>query len=108
MCEASNLSAEIDFEKVPIMDKIVINYYLEQGCIPGGTHRNWDSYGHKIGAITEYQKHILADPQTSGGLLVAVESGHETEFIDFCKSHDLDLQPFGKMIAKQEKMVLVV
>jgi selenide,water dikinase len=108
MCEASNLSAEIDFEKVPIMEKIVINYYLEQGCIPGGTHRNWDSYGHKIGAITEYQKHILADPQTSGGLLVAVESGHETEFMDFCKSHDFDLQPFGKMIAKQEKMVLVV
>jgi selenide, water dikinase len=107
MCEASNLSAEIEFEKVPVMDKIIINYYLEQGCIPGGTHRNWDSYGHKIGAITEYQKHILADPQTSGGLLVAIELGHEAEFIDFCKSHDLDLQPFGKMIPKQEKMVLI-
>ncbi len=107
MCEASNLSAEIDFELVPIMDKIVINYYLEQGCIPGGTHRNWDSYGHKIGAITEYQKHILADPQTSGGLLVAVEAGSEQAFMDFCKTRDLDLQPFGKMIPKQEKMVLV-
>lgn len=107
MCEASDLSAEITFSKVPIMNKIVIDYYLDEGCIPGGTHRNWDSYGHKIGAITEYQKHILADPQTSGGLLVAVEAGHETEFLAFCRSQDLDLQCLGKMIPKQEKMVLV-
>ncbi|MBC7418175.1 MAG: selenide, water dikinase SelD, partial [Pedobacter sp.] len=70
MCEGSNLRAEINFERVPKL--AVVDEYLEQNSIPGGTNRNWASYGHKIGAITDRQKHLLADPQTSGGLLVAV------------------------------------
>lgn len=78
MCEGSGLQAIIDFEKVPKI--VVLNEYLEKNCIPGGTNRNWASYGHKISELTKRQKHILADPQTSGGLLVAVKSGHETEF----------------------------
>jgi len=71
MCEGSGLQAVIEFEKVPQIEGI--NEYLEQGCIPGGTNRNWQSYGHKIGPLTERQKNILADPQTSGGLLIAVD-----------------------------------
>lgn len=71
MCEGSNLHAVIEFDKVPKIDGI--DEYLDLGCIPGGTSRNWQSYGHKIGAITERQKNILADPQTSGGLLIAVD-----------------------------------
>jgi selenide, water dikinase len=71
MAEGSGLSAEIDFEKVPtIIDDL--KFYIGNKSVPGGTNRNWDSYGDKIGAITDYQKAILADPQTSGGLLVAV------------------------------------
>ncbi|HTI58517.1 MAG TPA: selenide, water dikinase SelD [Mucilaginibacter sp.] len=78
MCEGSGLQAVIDFDKVPKIEGI--DEYLDQGSIPGGTNRNWASYGNKIGEITERQKHILADPQTSGGLLVAVESGFEEQF----------------------------
>ncbi|WP_138994279.1 selenide, water dikinase SelD [Larkinella sp. C7] len=70
LCEGSGLSAVIEFDKVPVMDSLP--YYLDQGCFPGGTQRNWNSYGHKVGPLTEGQKYILADPQTSGGLLVAV------------------------------------
>jgi len=47
--------------------------YIDRNCIPGGTYRNWKSYGSKIGEITEFQMLILADPQTSGGLLIAVD-----------------------------------
>ncbi len=70
MCEGSGLSAVIEFDKVPVIPSLA--YYLAQGCIPGGTQRNWISYGHKISYLTDQQKQILADPQTSGGLLVAV------------------------------------
>jgi selenophosphate synthase len=35
--------------------------------------RNWDSYGHKLNIENEKQRHILCDPQTSGGLLIAVK-----------------------------------
>ncbi|MBD3748029.1 MAG: selenide, water dikinase SelD [Sphingobacteriales bacterium] len=87
MCEGSNLQAEIDFDKVPKLK--VIDEYLDQKSIPGGTHRNWASYGHKIGDITERQKHILADPQTSGGLLVAVEPEFATTFEALLKENGI-------------------
>src|SRR3984957_1229859 len=73
MCEGSGLSAMIEFEKVPVMPGYTT--YLEQGCIPGGTGRNWASYGKKIRLTSETQQGILADPQTSGGLLIAVAPG---------------------------------
>jgi selenide,water dikinase len=78
MCEGSGLSAVIEFDKVPIIESIP--YYLDQRCIPGGTQRNLASYGHKVGPLTDSQKYILADPQTSGGLLVAVSEESTTEF----------------------------
>ncbi len=87
MCEGSNLQAEIDFSKVPKLT--VIDEYLNQKSIPGGTNRNWDSYGHKIGEITERQKQILADPQTSGGLLVAVEPEFAVEFEALLKDNEI-------------------
>lgn len=70
MCEGSGVSAMLEFDKVPVIGSVP--YYLEQGCIPGGTTRNWKSYGHKISPLTDTQRNVLADPQTSGGLLVAV------------------------------------
>ena len=70
MCEGSGLSAVIEFNKVPVIASLP--GYLKQGCIPGGTQRNWASYGHKIHLASDEQRYILADPQTSGGLLIAV------------------------------------
>lgn len=78
MCLGSNLKAIVEFDKVPKID--VLDEYLEMDCIPGGTKRNWASYGHNIGEITERQKYILADPQTSGGLLIAVDPMQTSHF----------------------------
>ncbi|MEM7658211.1 MAG: selenide, water dikinase SelD, partial [Bacteroidota bacterium] len=70
MCEGSRVAAEVQFAQVPKL--AVLEEYIEQGCVPGGTKRNWDSYGHQISELTELQKAILCDPQTSGGLMLAV------------------------------------
>jgi selenide,water dikinase len=78
MCEGSGLAATIAFDKVPVIPSL--QYYLGQNCFPGGTQRNWGSYGHKIGPLTEQQKYILADPQTSGGLLVAIAEERVNDF----------------------------
>ncbi|MBC8109801.1 MAG: selenide, water dikinase SelD [Verrucomicrobia bacterium] len=99
MCEGSNLNAIIDFEKVPVID--VLEEYLAQKSFPGGTDRNWDSYGRKISPISEYQKLILADPQTSGGLLVAVEAGREKEVETIFQENNLFLEPFGFLTARK-------
>lgn len=96
MCEGSGLQATVEFNKVPQIG--VIDEYLKQGSIPGGTKRNWASYGSKIGALTDEQKHILADPQTSGGLLIAVEPGYEQEFEAILRENGIpeeNIVPFG-------------
>lgn len=100
MCEASDASALIHFDRVPILDKEAIDYYLEEACIPGGTNRNWDSYGHKIGHLTDRQRHILCDPQTSGGLLVAVDEMALEDFHALIEEEGLELEAIGKMVEK--------
>jgi len=108
MCEASNTSAEINFSQVPILDKEAIDYYLGEGAIPGGTKRNWTSYGHKIAKTTEYQRNILADPQTSGGLLIAVAEEEYVAFENFVKSTPYKVNRIGRIIEKQEKLVHII
>ena len=93
MCEGSGLSATIEFDKVPVIASL--KYYLDQNCFPGGTQRNWDSYGHKIGPVTGAQKYILADPQTSGGLLVAVAEEGVNDFELGTQKMGYELQPIG-------------
>lgn len=74
VCEGSKVQAIIDASAVPIIPEALD--YLAQGCIPGGTGRNLDSYGHKLAPMTERLQHVLCDPQTSGGLLIAVRPDH--------------------------------
>ncbi|MCB0661390.1 MAG: selenide, water dikinase SelD [Saprospiraceae bacterium] len=107
MCEASEVSAEINFDAVPMMDRSILEHYFEEKCIPGGTNRNWASYGHKVEPIEGFQRAILCDPQTSGGLLVAVTAGKEDVFIEAMKKEGFDLAALGKIAAKKEKLVYV-
>ena len=97
MCAGSGLAAEIEFDKVPVISSL--GYYLEQKCFPGGTQRNWNSYGDKIGDITEEQRYVLADPQTSGGLLVAVTEEASAEFEELLKANNLPSASFGRLKA---------
>lgn len=105
MAEGSGLSAVISFEEVPKLP--VIEDYLGQKSYPGGTVRNWDSYGYKIADITEIQRYILADPQTSGGLLIAVDPNSTAEFERVAKENGFSLQSFGELVEKREKVIYV-
>jgi selenide,water dikinase len=87
MCEGSGLSATIEFDKVPVISSLP--HYLGLGCFPGGTQRNWNSYGHKISKLSDEQRYILADPQTSGGLLVAVAEESAKAFEQNLRSYGL-------------------
>jgi len=109
MCEGSDLQAVVEFDKVPRIS--VLDEYLEQGSIPGGTNRNWASYGHKVIEISEHQKHILADPQTSGGLLVAVSPDKSEEFEIMLRSNGIpekNIVAFGWLEEKKNKAVISI
>jgi len=105
ICDGSRVSANLDFAAIPIM--VEIDSYLEEKCVPGGTNRNFESYGSKVSSLTEDQKNILCDPQTSGGLLVAVEPADAAHVENLFKAHGLDLRPFGEIVPMEKYSVIV-
>ena len=105
ICEGSNLSAVVFADKIKTLEGV--KDYITQGCVPGGTGRNFESYGHKVGVLTEEQKAILCDPQTSGGLLVAVEPNSVQTVIEIAKDADIDLYEVGELKPKSELDVVV-
>lgn len=105
ICEGSGVAAVIDYRAVPKLNQI--DDYLDQGCSPGGAQRNYDSYGHKVGALSERQQQLLCDPQTSGGLLVAVMPEAETEFLEMARSNGLELNSIGELTAHRAGQPLV-
>lgn len=105
LCEGSDVAAEIDYAAVPLLPHV--KDYLAQGCTPGGTQRNFASYGHKVEKLSEEQKTILCDPQTSGGLLVAVREQGVADFLQVAREQGLELQPIGRTLAAREPRVVV-
>ena len=70
---ASSVSARLELESVPLLPDV--RELAEAGMVPGGSKRNLDSVRSMITADTSEPTDltILADAQTSGGLLVAVD-----------------------------------
>lgn len=97
ICEGSNVTAVINYQAVPKLPEV--ENYLSQGCSPGGAQRNFDSYGHKLAPMSDVQRLILCDPQTSGGLLVAVTPEGEDKFLTVAAAEGFQLQAIGELKA---------
>ncbi|WP_397472161.1 selenide, water dikinase SelD [Rheinheimera sp.] len=100
MCEGSGLSADLDSQTVPVLP--YVSDYIARGCVPGGSARNFASYGGKVSPLTEQQQALLCDPQTSGGLLIAVNAKAEAALIHLAVAHDLTLAPIGELKAARK------
>jgi selenide, water dikinase len=109
MAEGSGLSAVINFEYIPLITESIFEY-IGQGSVPGGTNRNRDSYGHKIAKTSEERWAVLADPQTSGGLLIAVKKDKVQEVINVLKTNGLEefIMPIGYLKGVGEYVVEVI
>ncbi len=110
MSEGSGLCATVHFDKVKQIANL--SEYISQGSIPGGTMRNWDSYGSFINLKDETQKAILCDPQTSGGLLIAVSPKSKKELEHLMEKAGLErhLEPIGELrkCKEGEKLITVI
>ncbi|NMY39970.1 selenide, water dikinase SelD [Pseudomonas sp. WS 5013] len=106
MADGAGLTAQLDYAAVPRLPGV--DYYLAEGCVPGGTLRNFDSYGEKIAPISEEQRNLLCDPQTSGGLLIAVSAEGEAEFLAVAAELGLSLAPIGQLVERQRYAVEVL
>lgn len=109
MCEGSNLSSEIFTDKIPLITPDLSEYILQK-CIPGGTQRNWQSYGGKVSSISGEKQAVLADPQTSGGLLIAIDPAAHNEIRGIFKNNGLEnySSPIGRLLQKDQITVNVI
>ena len=105
VCDGSNLSAEIEYDQVPLVKNL--SHYLSKFIYPDNTMRNWQSYEKKVNGIGAESLLTLCDPQTSGGLLVCVDEGKAEEFENLMKSNGQALKSFGRLITKGEFVVQV-
>jgi selenide,water dikinase len=72
MARSSKLALDIRSSEVPLLTQAA--GLAQQGFVTGASHRNWASYGAEVRLPTgypEWRRHLLTDPQTSGGLLIA-------------------------------------
>lgn len=106
VCRGSKLGAELDFDALPFLPTAL--RLAEQGYSTGAADRNWSSYGAEVQLpqdFPEWQRKLLCDPQTSGGLLVAcaadeadkvLSTFHEQGFAAACV--------IGKMVSEQSQI----
>ncbi len=106
MCEGSRVSAVIDYTKVPVFGEV--GEYLRANAIPGGTHRNWESYGHKLKLLDEEQRLILCDPQTSGGLLIAVNEKNTGQVEKILRDQNLHARAIGRIESQGAEIIKMI
>ena len=95
MCQGAKLKAEINFDAIPLLPQT--QFYLERGSIPGGCQRNFDSYGEYLSPLTDIQKAIVCDPQTSGGLLIAVSKDSEIAVRALLNQYHINVHKIGQL-----------
>ncbi|MGL6267146.1 MAG: selenide, water dikinase SelD, partial [Chitinophagaceae bacterium] len=111
MTGGSGVSANIYVDKLPLLEGV--NEGIAHKYIPGGTIRNWNSYGHHVSigsSLNEADaRALLADPQTNGGLLIAVSPSALSIVQEmFSKSGLQDyLSPIGEIIKQDVNLVFV-
>ena len=91
MTRASGVGAIVELSAIPFIPGA--RELAEQGVAPGGTHRNLESLGPDVtwdDSITDIQKILLADAQTSGGLLISVPDAATDSLLTALQDHGVE------------------
>jgi selenide, water dikinase len=104
ICRGSRLSAEVKFDELPIIAEALD--WVKQGVATGASTRNWAGYGHEVDfSGEEWQRKILTDPQTSGGLLVACAPEAQSSVMEvFRKADFADARVIGRLSSGPAKL----
>lgn len=78
MAEGSGLSAHVQMDALPMIEGV--QAYISQFIFPDNTYRNWNAYSGKTAGVNGMDMVKLCDPQTNGGLLIAVSAAAQQNF----------------------------
>lgn len=106
MAEGANLSLQLDFKALPLIEGV--QDYVQQFVFPDNTYRNWNAYSPKVIGVKGMELVPLCDPQTSGGLLIAVAEENKTWFVETMRLHEQRFWEIGKFTPKHTFCIEVV
>jgi selenide, water dikinase len=107
MANGSNVSIEIHFGKVPILEGAL--QLAKDGVVPGGSKSNfnWLQKDVYYEDIASEEQIVLCDAITSGGLLIALDPHDGEKYVEALKEAGQDSWIIGKVIEKQDKLIYV-
>tara|TARA_Y100000590_G_scaffold465862_1_gene639426 strand:+ start:82 stop:1038 length:957 start_codon:yes stop_codon:yes gene_type:complete len=109
MCSNNSLSANINYNNIPFINGVEI--FAKKDIIPGGSINNYNYYKSSIGfdnSLKEYQKLMLADAQTSGGLLLSVANEYLNDILDFLNTNNTyKTQVIGKFVSQKNNNIII-
>jgi selenide,water dikinase len=110
MMQGSGLTAKLSYSKIPIIAEV--RHYIAQKAIPGATARNWNATNEGIEldkTIDEQEASLLLpDPQTNGGLLIAVDPNMLTEVQQILKEAGIFYtEPIGYCDVASDKKIVI-
>jgi selenide,water dikinase len=109
ICRGANVSATLPFQDIPLLPQVMA--LANAGNITGASARNWNAYGHDVtlNNITEIEKALLTDPQTSGGLLVYCSADAVEEVLALFHHHDfMSATVIGEITEKNTNSFITV
>ncbi len=107
MCTPGNLSVEVYFEKLPLMDGV--KEYISKFIYPDMTTKVYSSIATVCNELNSEQLFITCDPQTNGGLLLAVTPDGLNEVLSIFDAYHIPYNtPIGRFTSRQEKMINVI
>lgn len=100
IARGSQLAVEIEFARVPFIEEAL--HHAQLGVATGAAERNWASYSGDVVLgedVLEWQRKLLCDPQTSGGLLVACAPEDERTVLDtFARAGFANARSIGRLV----------
>jgi selenide,water dikinase len=109
MIEGTEVGFAIDSSSVPYFPEA--KEYAEMGMIPGGLHRNRDFRKNMVdidSKVPQYLQDILFDPQTSGGLLIAVPAKKASKLLErLHKEGVAEAAVIGEVVAEHKGRIRV-
>jgi len=106
MAQGANLSLQLDFKSLPLIEGV--QDYMQQFVFPDNTYRNWNAYSAKVSGVKGMELVPLCDPQTSGGLLIAVAEENKAWFVETMRLHEQLFWEIGKFTPKHTFCIEVV
>ncbi|HSF53302.1 MAG TPA: selenide, water dikinase SelD [Algoriphagus sp.] len=106
MAEGAGITAEIEIANLPLIEGI--QEYINQFIFPDNTYRNWNAFSTKTKGVVGMDLVKLCDPQTSGGLLIAVAPENKAWFEETMKIENQPIWQIGSFKDKGEYVVEVI